>query len=373
MFDVETSVPFEIGSILVLTAILLVDVVRNFRHPRIPSTLKSVLYLVFYGVLAIIFGAIIWNQYGHIPGSEFFAGWLTEYSLSIDNIFVFVLIMANFRVPRHLQKKALGVGIMVALVLRAFFIFIGGALIERFTWIFYLFGAFLIYTAIKLLVDQESDDQYHENVIVRFFERVLPMTRKWSDNKVRVKDEKTGKKLWTPMLIVFIALGVTDLFFAFDSIPAIFGLTKDPFIVLVANIFALMGLQQLFFLLGSAIEKLKFLPLGLSIVLAFIGVKLIFEALHDQGVEWAPEIHTLPSLMFIIIVVSFTATASILKIRHDKRIAEIRAKHATGFYKSALSSVEANASLNAESSDGKESASQSKTPDTNPTSEPPEA
>jgi tellurite resistance protein TerC len=275
--------------------------------------------VLFYAALALAFGGIIWAIYGHIPASEFYSGWLTEYSLSIDNLFVFVLILTNFAVPKKLQKYALGVGIIIALVFRAVFIFIGAAVIEQFSWVFYFFGAFLIYTAINLLISQDSEEEYQDGFIVRRLRKVLKTSTKYNDTKLRVKDPKTGTMLWTPLLIVFISLGATDLFFAFDSIPAIFGLTKDPFIVLSANIFALMGLQQLYFLLGSLVKKLKYLPLGLAIVLAFIGVKLIFEALHSSGIEWAPEIETLPSLMVILITVSFTAAASVLKIRRDAR------------------------------------------------------
>jgi tellurite resistance protein TerC len=231
-----------------------------------------------------------------------------------------VIILSNFRVPRRLQKEALGVGILIALVLRGIFIAIGGAIVQTFTWVFYIFGAYLIYTAAKLLVDRESDDEYHENLFVRIFRKFLPLGDKFDEGKIRTVDAKTGKKIFTPMMLVFISLGFTDLMFAFDSIPAIFGLTKDPFIVFTTNIFALMGLQQLYFLLGGLIDKLYFLPLGLSIVLAFIGVKLILEALHGSGVPNIPEVGTVPSLMAILITISFTAIASVLKIKRDEAV-----------------------------------------------------
>ncbi|GHT81275.1 tellurium resistance protein TerC [Actinomycetota bacterium] len=334
----ETSVLFEVVSLLVLLIILFVDVIHSFVKPEPPKNKTAIIHVVFYIVLAAIFGGIIWFTYGYAPATEFYSGYLTEFSLSIDNLFVFVLIINNFKVPQTLQKQALGVGIIIALVLRAIFIWIGGAVIEQFGWVFYIFGAFLIYTAINLLVSQESSDEYHENMLVRFFHKVLPMTDQYEGNKVIHKSvDKSGNKaakvVFTPLLIVFVSLGVTDLFFAFDSIPAIFGLTKDPFIVLVANIFALMGLQQLYFLLGNMVNRLKFLPLGLAIVLAFIGVKLIFEAMHSSvedfgwtGLEWVPEIDTLTSLLVIVITIGFTATASVIKIRRDDRYAAMKAQ-----------------------------------------------
>ncbi|MDR0950168.1 MAG: TerC/Alx family metal homeostasis membrane protein [Candidatus Ancillula sp.] len=323
----ETSIYFEIISLVVLVLLLLFGVIRGIRKPHVPSNKESIFAVIFYAILALIFGGVIWWLYGMHPAVEFYSGWLTEYSLSVDNLFVFILIIAKFKVPKKLQKEALGVGIIIALVCRAIFIVIGGAVVARFTWIFYLFGAFLIYTAAKILVDRESEDEYEENFIVRFFHKVIPMSSRYNGTKLRIPDKNDASiSRWTPMLIVFISLGVTDLFFAFDSIPAIFGLTKDPFIVFATNLFALMGLQQLYFLLGGLVEKLQFLPIGLAIILAFIGVKLIFEALHGSGFTWAPEVPNLVSLMVIIIVIGVTSAASVMKIRQDERRAKRRAQ-----------------------------------------------
>jgi tellurite resistance protein TerC len=322
---VETSVGFEVVTLIVLSGVLIFDVVRSFRNPKIIAPKSAAIWLAFYATLAVVFGVVVWTQYGSGPGGEFYSGWLTEYSLSVDNIFVFILIMSNFKVPKHLQKKALGVGIIVALILRGIFILIGAQIVENFSPIFYVFGIFLIYTAVKMLVDNESDEQWHENRLIQFFHRILPLSKDYHDDKLRVIDKTSGKTLWTPLLLVFLSLGVTDLLFAFDSIPAIFGLTKDPFIVFTANIFALMGLQQLYFLLGDLVTKLKFLPLGISIVLAFIGVKLICEALHESGFSWAPEFNTFVSLFVIFITISFTSAASVMKIKRDERLAKLRA------------------------------------------------
>jgi tellurite resistance protein TerC len=313
------SLEFEFVSIAVLFVILVADIVFSLKNPKELTNKSALVSVIGYAVLAIIFGGIIWFQFDHNVATQFYSGWLTEYSLSVDNLFVFVMILSSFKVPRKLQKEALGVGILIALVLRAIFIFVGAIVIEQFQWVFYIFGAFLIYTAVHLLVTQEEDDVYEENVIVRFFHKILPLSNEYNGTKMRINDKSTGTKLWTPMLIVFISLGVTDLFFAFDSIPAIFGLTTNPFIVLSANIFALMGLQKLYFLLGNAVGKLKFLPLGIAIVLAFIGVKLIFEALNSSGFDWAPEVGIIPSLSIIVITITLTVLASVLKIKHDKR------------------------------------------------------
>src|SRR4051794_37782790 len=190
------------------------------------------MWVTFYVGLALLFGLALLAFTNGTFATQFYAGWLTEYSLSVDNLFVFVIIMARFRVPRHLQQEALMVGIIIALVLRGVFILLGAALIERFTWVFYIFGAFLVYTAINLIRHRDDEDDYEENAFIRYLRKVLPMTPEFSGAKVRVK--QGGRRLWTPMVVVFLALGTTDLIFALDSIPAIFGLTREPFIVFTA-------------------------------------------------------------------------------------------------------------------------------------------
>lgn len=318
----ETPLAFMIITFIVLGVFFIVDLFVVGRKPHIPSTGECVRHIVFFVVMALIFGGLIWIFAGSKPAIEFYSGWLTEYSLSIDNLFVFVIIMANFAVPKTLQKYVLSVGITIALVLRGLFILVGAALVSRFTWVFFLFGAFLIYTAIKVARGEDDDEEFHENALIHALRKVTPITNDYDGKKLRTV--KNGVKYFTPMLFVFLTIGTTDVMFAFDSIPAIFGLTKDPFIVFTANIFALLGLQQLYFLLGALLDKLVYLPLGLSIVLGFIGVKLIMEALHGntlpfinngQGMHWVPEIPTWVSLAVIIVAIGGSALASILKMK----------------------------------------------------------
>ena len=318
----ETPLAFMIGTFVVLGVFFVVDLLVIGRRPHIPSTRECVQHIAFFVVMALIFGGCIWAFAGAAPAIEFYSGWLTEYSLSIDNLFVFVIIMSNFAVPKVYQKYVLSVGITVALVLRGCFILVGAAIIERFTWVFFLFGAFLIYTAIGLVRGDDGDEEYQENAVIRTMRKFVKISDEYDGEKLRTT--KNGVRYWTPMLIVFLAIGTTDVMFAFDSIPAIFGLTKDPFIVFTSNVFALLGLQQLYFLLGALLDKLVYLPLGLAVVLGFIGVKLIMEALHGnslpfinggQPVHWVPEIPTWLSLAVIVVSIGTAAAASVIKMK----------------------------------------------------------
>lgn len=318
----ETPVAFMIATFVVIAIFFIVDLFVIGRRPHVPSTKECVQHIAFFVVMALIFGALVWVFAGAKPAIEFYSGWLTEYSLSIDNLFVFVIIMSNFAVPKMLQKYVLSVGITVALILRGCFILVGAAIIQRFTWVFFLFGAFLIYTALKLVLGGDEDEEYHENGLIRVLRKGIRITNDYDGEKLRtVKD---GVRYWTPMLVVFLTIGTTDVMFAFDSIPAIFGLTKDPFIVFTSNVFALLGLQQLYFLLGALLDKLVYLPVGLSVVLGFIGVKLILEALHGnslpfinggQPVHWVPEVPTWLSLVVIIVSIGTAAVASVVKMK----------------------------------------------------------
>jgi len=275
----------------------------------------------------VLFGVGVWYFSGAEFAAQYFAGWVTEYSLSIDNLFVFLIIMAKFGVPEKLQQSALMVGIVIALILRGVFIALGAAAIHRFSWIFYIFGAFLVYSAVKLAREGESDDdEFEENRILKWVETRFPATNQWHGTKLFIM--ANGKRIITPMLIVILALGTTDLLFALDSIPAIFGLTQEPFLVLTANIFALMGLRQLYFLLGGLLKRLVYLGIGLAILLAFIGVKLILQAIHvnqlpfingGQPVTGAPDISIGQSLTVIIGILVVTTITSLLKSRKDNR------------------------------------------------------
>jgi tellurite resistance protein TerC len=311
---------------VVLFAILFViDLAVVGRRPHIPSTAECVRWLSLYVGLAIAFGLAMAWWAGREYSVQFFAGWITEYSLSVDNLFVFLLIMARFYVPRELQQSALMWGIFIALILRAIFIALGAAVIAQYSWVFYFFGAFLVFTAVKLATEGESDDEeYEENALVRWVAKVLPTTPDFHGTKLRVRID--GRWLWTPMLIVLISLGTTDLVFALDSIPAIFGLTQEPYIVFAANVFALLGLRQLYFLLGDLLNRLIYLSLGLAIVLGFIGVKLVLEALHTNSLPFinggepvpVPVPSTGLSLAIIITVLTVTAVASLRASRREQ-------------------------------------------------------
>ena len=306
----------------VTVAILLFDIVVIARKPHEPTTKECVLALSFYIGLALAFGGWIWAYHGSQYGIEFYAGWLTEYSLSIDNLFIFIIIMSSFAVPRKYQQEALLVGIILALIFRGIFIALGAVAIKEFAWVFYIFGAFLIYTAVKLARNHDEDDDV-ENKVVVFARTHFNLSEQWDGLKLIVVEN--GKRALTPMALVIIALGTTDIMFALDSIPAIFGLTQEPYIVFTANVFALMGLRQLYFLLGDLLQRLVFLSYGLAFLLFYIGFKLVAHALHTNNVPFinggepvhhigpipVPEIPTLLSLAVIIVTLVVTAVASL--------------------------------------------------------------
>jgi len=292
------------------------------RRPHVPKTPELLRWLGLFVGSAILFGLFLGWQFGGDIAVQFFSGWLTEYSLSVDNLFVFVLIMARFYVPRELQQYVLMWGIIIALVLRGIFIALGAAIIAQFSWVFYIFGIFLIITAVRLATHGEDDDEeYKENAVVRLVARLVPIAPDFHGTKMRMVLD--GRRVFTPMLVVLIAIGTTDLLFAVDSIPAIFGLTQIPFLVFTANVFALMGLRQLFFLLGNLLDRLVFLGIGLAAVLGFIGVKLILEAMHENALPFlnngepfdVPVISNWLSLLVIIAILSVTVVASLL---HEK-------------------------------------------------------
>jgi len=313
------------------TVFLLVDVLIIGRRPHVPSMGETGRLLGFYIALAVLFGLGVWFFSGAEYATQYFAGWLTEYSLSVDNLFVFLIIMAKFGVPEKLQQTALMVGIVIALILRGIFIAVGAAAINQFAWVFYIFGAFLIYTAVRLAREgQSDDDEFEENGLLKWVEKRFRATDRWHGTRLFITEN--GKRLITPMFIVIMALGTTDLLFALDSIPAIYGLTQEPFLVLTANIFALMGLRQLYFLIGGLLKRLVYLGLGLAILLAFIGVKLILHALHvnelpfvngGRPVSDAPEISIGQSLTVIIGILTVTTVVSLLKSRKDNLEANV--------------------------------------------------
>ncbi len=317
-----------IVTLVALAAVLAVDLLIIGRRPHEPSMKEAGGWVAFYVGLALAFGAGVWAFAGGRYAGEFYTGWLTEYSLSVDNLFVFVIIMARFAVPRRFQQEVLLIGIVLALLMRGAFIAAGAALIAQFSWVFYIFGAFLVYTAITLIRQGENDeDDFKENILIRWSRRALPVSSSFGNGRLTIVT-RAGKRLFTPMLIVMIAIGTTDLIFALDSIPAIFGITKEPYLVFTANVFALMGLRQLYFLLGGLLERLVYLNLGLAVVLAFIGVKLVLDALHTNqlpfingghGVHWAPEIPIWLSLLVIVSTLGAATAASLVKSSRDRK------------------------------------------------------
>lgn len=312
-------------TIVGVVGLMVFDFYAHVRTPHEPTFRESAFWSAFYIALALVFGVGLLLVWGPSHGGEYFAGYVTEKSLSVDNLFVFLIIMTRFAVPRIYQQKVLLVGVAIALLLRGLFIWAGAAAIEQFSWVFYLFGAFLIYTAVKLARedhDSEAPSEFHENRLLRLVRRVLPSTPDYRGDRLTVVEG--GKRLVTPMLIVMVAIGSTDVLFALDSIPAIYGLTKEPYIVFTTNAFALLGLRQLYFLLGGLLQRLVYLSEGLSFILGFIGVKLVLEALHTnelpfinggEHVSWAPEIPIWLSLTVILGTLTVATVASLVATR----------------------------------------------------------
>ncbi|HEY3715316.1 MAG TPA: TerC/Alx family metal homeostasis membrane protein [Jatrophihabitantaceae bacterium] len=313
-------------TLILAIGFLIFDVFYIGRRPHEPSMGESARHLAFFIGAAAVFAVGVFVVSGSSYGAEFVGGWLTEYSLSVDNLFVFLIIMTKLRVPRELQQSALLVGIVLALILRGAFIAAGAAAINTFSWVFYLFGAFLVFTAVRLArgEDMDSGGEYDEGRVVRWIRRRVPSTDDYHGAHLTTK--RDGRRLITPMMLVIVALGTTDLLFALDSIPAIYGITQEAYLVLTANIFALMGLRQLYFLIGGLLERLVYLSVGLSVLLGFIGVKLILHALHEnelpfinggEHVSGAPDVPIWLSLIVIVGILLITVVASLAKSRRD--------------------------------------------------------
>jgi tellurite resistance protein TerC len=312
----------------VILGLFAFDLVFHVRTPHHPTLRESALWTAIYLGLALAFGLVVWWRWGGAHAGEFYAGFVTEWALSVDNLFLFTIIMGTFAVPRQHQQKVLLIGILMALGMRGIFIALGAAAISAFGWVFYLFGLFLIYTAIGMARrggHEREAEQQRENRIVSLVRRFLPTTERYDGAKMVTRVD--GRRVVTPMLLALTAIGLTDILFALDSIPAIYGLTEEPYIVFTANAFALMGLRQLYFLVGGLLDRLVYLSFGLALILAFIGVKLVLHALHSntlpfinggQHVE-VPEIPTLLSLAVIAGILLVTAVASLLRTRHLER------------------------------------------------------
>ena len=314
----------------IASAVLLFDVVAIARRPHEPTMRRCAIALSAYIGLAGLFGLWVWFSHGEQFGLQFFAGWLTEYSLSIDNLFMFIVIMANFRVPKVYQLQVLFFGIVIALILRGILIALGAAAIQRFSWAFYIFGAFLVYAAVKLARGGGRQKDVADKAVIRFARARTDSADGWDGLKFYVR--KGTKRVMTPLFAVILALGATDLIFALDSIPAIYGLTRQAYLVFAANIFALMGMRQLYFLLGGLLSRLVYLSKGLALVLMFIGLKLVFHALRENEVPFinggrhvpAPAISTSLSLAVIVATLLTTAIASMYATRVQRSELSVR-------------------------------------------------
>ena len=316
----------------ILTAVLIVDFIVQARNPHDPSFKESAIQSSIYITLGLLFSFVIGGVWGPQYAQEYFAGFITEKSLSVDNVFVFLVIFTQFAVPRELRSQALLIGIAIALFLRFIFILLGAAFIENFSWAFYAFGAFLLLTALKIMKDtfdglkEPGHDEYAGGKVIQFLQKRMRSTKEYHGSKWTIV--KDGKRYATPLLLVMAAIGFTDLLFALDSIPAIYGLTKEPYIVFVANVFALLGLRQLYFLLGGLMERLKYLGVGLSLILAWIGMKLVIHALNKnelpfinggEAVTVIPEIPTELSLFVIMITLIITTIWSLAATAGEKK------------------------------------------------------
>ncbi|MFD6392387.1 TerC family protein [Nocardia sp. NPDC060259] len=310
---------------LVILGLFVFDFFAHVRTPHEPTFKESGFWSAVYISLALLFGLFVAWKWGGTYAGEYYAGFVTEKALSVDNLFIFLIIMSTFAVPRIYQQKVLLIGIVLALVMRGAFIAVGAAAISAFSWVFYLFGAFLIYTAINLLRESGHEvehEQQRDSRIVALAKRILPTTDQYDGDKLITRID--GKRVVTPLLLALLAIGFADLLFALDSIPAIYGLTEQPYLVFTANAFALMGLRQLYFLIGGLLDRLVYLSYGLAAILAFIGIKLVLHALHENTLPFinggehvsVPEISTPASLSVIIGILIVATVASLLKTRN---------------------------------------------------------
>ena len=327
--SMNVSLETWIITVVVLVGIIVVDLIIQLKRKGEPSYRESAIMSTIFIGLALAFTPVVtWLGGDTRFGSEYLAGFVTEKSLSVDNLFVFLIIFTKFRVPRKLQSQALIVGIIIALVLRFIFIIIGAVAISRFSWVFYIFGAFLIYTAYTLVRDHFKDhsaDDAPGGKVVDFFRKRVNVTDDFHGTKLAIK--KDGVRFYTPLLFVMIAIGSADILFALDSIPAVYGLTKEAYIVFTANAFALLGLRQLYFLLSGLLARLVYLGIGLSVILGWIGIKLIIHALHKNELPFInggehfkdlPEISTNLSLGVILATITIATVASLIKTRVKK-------------------------------------------------------
>jgi tellurite resistance protein TerC len=302
-------------TIAVIVGLLAVDLILAAVRPHRVGFREATAWSVFYILVAIAFGVWFAVTYGGDFGTQYFAGYIVEKSLSVDNLFVFVIIMTTFAVPEQHQHKVLTFGIILALIMRAIFIALGATLLALFSFMFLIFGLLLIYNAIQLFRHRNEDPDVENNIMIRATRKILPISDDYDGGKLLTR--RDGRRMATPLLAVLIAIGSVDLLFALDSIPAVFGVTSEPYIVFTANAFALLGLRALFFLVKGLLDRLVYLSTGLSIILAFIGAKLILHWGHVDIDPRIPEINTYLSLVVIIGILVIVTVASLAKTRKD--------------------------------------------------------
>lgn len=303
-----------LGTVALILALLLFDLLTSTRKAHDVSFKEATFWSIFYIAVAVIFGAWVWAEFGNQFGKEYFAAYIVEKSLSVDNLFVFLIILTNFAVPSIYHQRVLMVGIILALIMRAIFIALGAAALKAFSFTFVIFGAILLWTGVKLFQHWDEDPDPNENPIVRFAQRKIAFTNEYHGGKIFIREN--GKRIATPLLIVMIAIGATDLLFALDSIPATFGVTQEPFLVFAANAFALLGLRALYFLIKNLVNKLIYLSLGLSFILIFIGAKLILVWAHETW-DNVPKVSTNTSLAVIGLILAVSTIASLIKSKRD--------------------------------------------------------
>ncbi|MFB9332454.1 TerC family protein [Actinoplanes octamycinicus] len=299
----------------VIVALLALDLTLGVLRPHVVGFREAAGWSIFYIVVAIAFGLVFAQVAGWTYGTEYFAGYIVEKSLSVDNLFVFVIIMSTFAVPERYQQEVLTFGIIIALVLRVVFIALGATLLNLFSFMFLIFGLILIYTAVQLFRHRDEDPSIEDNALVRAGRRFLPVTDDYVEGKMITRVD--GRRMVTPLFLVLLAIGSTDILFALDSIPAVFGVTEEAYIVFVANAFALLGLRALFFLVKGLLDRLVYLSTGLAVILAFIGVKLVLHWAHKSLSDAVPEVSTPVSLIVIIGILVVTTVASLIKSRRD--------------------------------------------------------
>lgn len=312
MLEISTSV--WVLAIGLIVGLLALDLSLAAARPRAVRFREAAVWSVFYIAVAVVFGLVLTAWAGGEYGAQYFAGYILEKSLSVDNLFVFAVIMTTFAVPDQHQHKVLTFGIVAALVMRAAFIAIGAALLNLFSFMFLLFGVLLLWTAVQLFRHRNEDPEVEDNGIVRLARRTLPLTDRYVDGKLLVRLD--GQLVATPLLLVLLAIGGTDLLFALDSIPAVFGVTQEPYLVFAANAFALLGLRALYFLVKGLLDRLVYLSTGLAVILAFIGAKLILHWGHTVD-DRVPEVPTWLSLVVIVVILLVATIASVLKVRRD--------------------------------------------------------